>query len=256
MFEKHLRTFLLLCAVALATGAGFGHLAAQESTPASQVDTSEDPPPIETPIPAEPAPPTEIPPPPVTPTDIVVESPPTELPTPIPSPTPLATAPPSEPSDEADPESAGMPVDATSTLAPSPTPTVFAPTATIVQVEFSPIDPAASPAVTTGIVTVAYANAPTTEDWVLALTFDNFTGMGNADDVPAGTLSFLGITGADAAHADFTDGVLILSFSATTPPPPVQGTLVITVQLSIPEPFGATSYESQLSVSIAPDRST
>jgi hypothetical protein len=255
MFEKYLRILLLLGAVALVSGAAFGHLAAQDSTPASEVDESQDPPPLETPIPPESAPPTEIPSPPVAPTDIVIESPPTELPTPIPSPTPVATAPPSNPGSAADPDAAGTPFDPTPTFTPTPTPTVTAPTATIVQVEFSPIDPASSPAVTTGIITIAFANAPTTEDWTLALTFHDFTGMGNTDAVSAATLSFLGITGADATHADFTGGVLTLSFSAISPLP-TQGTLLVTVQLSIPEPFGATSYESQLSVSIAPDRST
>jgi hypothetical protein len=253
VFEKYLRILLLLGAVALVSGAAFGHLAAQESTPESQAGVSQDP--IETPVPAEPAPPTEIPPPPVTPTDIVVESPPTELPTSAPSPTPLATAPPTEPGSEAAPDSAGTPFDPTPTLTPSPTPTVVAPTATIVQVEFSPIDPASSPAITTGIITIAYANALANGDWALALTFHDFTGVGNSDAVSAATLSFLGITGADATRADFAGGVLTLSFSAITPLP-AQGTLVVTVQLSIPEPFGATSYQSELKLSITPDRST
>ena len=66
-------------------------------------------------------------------------------------------------------------------------------------------------------------------------------------------MSLLGINGAETAQKTFDNGVLTLSFSLDSALPS-QGTMVVTVQLLIPDAFGATSDESQLVVSIAQHR--
>ena len=237
MVEKAFRTLLVLGAIVLGTFAAFGQLAAQTPPPETSVEQSQDPPATEPPAEV----PAEVPAPTVTPTEVVVD-------TLVPSPTVAATEPSTDPTGQA-------PIDASPTLEPSPTPTVAEPEAKIVEIQFSPIDPVSSPAVSTGVITISYANAPIAAEWHIVLSFGDFSGIGNDDAVPAATLSLLGVTGAETASETFDGGVLTLSFSLDSAPPS-QGTLVVTVQLSIPDAFGATSYESQLVVSIAQDRTT
>lgn len=117
------------------------------------------------------------------------------------------------------------------------------PTVRLESVRFAPVNPSTDPALSTGVITVSYANAPVA-DWVLVLAFDDFEIGATGGSIPVSNLTLIDTGGAyrnlpSLNHGEFRIQLTDVAYAT-------EGTITLTFQLSIAEPIAGSTYHSMV----------
>lgn len=128
--------------------------------------------------------------------------------------------------------------------APEPdTPDLPLPTVRLESIQFTPVDPSANPPMSIGVVTVVYTHTPPDTEWVLVLSFEDFDTIAPRHPASAADLVLIAIDGATHELPSQHQGefrILLGNDGNHTD----QETVVLTFQLTLPDPVAGSSYHS------------
>jgi hypothetical protein len=114
----------------------------------------------------------------------------------------------------------------------------------VASASFSTVDISSGAQVSTGTITVNYANASAFCGWTITTTVDDF--VSSEGVIPASGLSLINVSGADGATSSRNVGTIVLLALPGTGIPS-SGTITLTVSVPVPEEISAGDYTTTIS---------